>query len=197
MLDVLELWPSHLAALPVLLCVAAVVVAAAAACWCGVQVESSMVWVHALLPGGVGCRSSPPWSGSTPCCLVGWCAGRVLHGLGPRLAAWWGGVQVESSMVWVHALLPFSAGDLLDEVHTSGSIQSREYSEHGTTITAYVPPSVFNRWVGGSPRVSTVRGVGAPASWFRGAACFAVAAMCLSGWCGTSVGEWDYELGGA
>jgi len=45
----------------------------------------------------------------------------------------------------VEVLLPYSAGELLGEVHKVGTIESEEFEERGTRIVAHVPPSLFNR----------------------------------------------------
>ncbi len=43
------------------------------------------------------------------------------------------------------ALVPFSAGDLVDEVHRHGTIRASEFTEHGTKLTAVVSPQLAGR----------------------------------------------------
>lgn len=45
----------------------------------------------------------------------------------------------------VEALIPYSAGDLLSEVHRDGTISEEDYRETGTFVRAHVPRSLFNR----------------------------------------------------
>lgn len=39
-------------------------------------------------------------------------------------------------------LLPYTAGDLLDDLHKTGRVHSSEYTEAGTRLTASVPPQM-------------------------------------------------------
>jgi hypothetical protein len=39
-------------------------------------------------------------------------------------------------------LLPYTAGDLLDDLHKTGRVHSSEYTETGTLLTASVPPQM-------------------------------------------------------
>jgi GTP-binding protein HflX len=45
----------------------------------------------------------------------------------------------------VEALVPYSAGDVLAEIHRDGTIALEEYQEGGTYVRAHVPRSLFNR----------------------------------------------------
>jgi len=45
----------------------------------------------------------------------------------------------------VECLLPYSAGDLLSEVHKAGTVVSEAYASEGTRVVAHVPPSLYNR----------------------------------------------------
>ena len=47
--------------------------------------------------------------------------------------------------VVVECVIPYSAGDLLSEVHKVGTIIDEDYREEGTHVTAYVPPSLRNK----------------------------------------------------
>lgn len=47
--------------------------------------------------------------------------------------------------VVVECVIPYSNGDLLAEVHKAGTIIGEDYLEHGTHVTAYVPPSLRNK----------------------------------------------------
>lgn len=77
-------------------------------------------------------------------------------------------VEDELLQLTVHleCLLPYSAGDLLAEVHKTGTVELEEYEESGTRITAFVPISLKNKIVkaghtsGGRRKTSATRGKG-------------------------------------
>ncbi|KAG8460108.1 hypothetical protein KFE25_014253 [Diacronema lutheri] len=52
---------------------------------------------------------------------------------------------LRSLAVPVEALIPYTAGDLLSEVHRDGTIAEEEFGEMGTYVKAHVPRSLFNR----------------------------------------------------
>jgi len=45
----------------------------------------------------------------------------------------------------VECMLPYSAGDLLHEIHKTGTVVTEAYVEAGTRVVAYVPPSLAGR----------------------------------------------------
>lgn len=55
------------------------------------------------------------------------------------------GTRLEQAMVLVKVLIPYSQGDLVDEVHRSGVVKCAEYTEHGTEVEAHVPPGLAAR----------------------------------------------------
>lgn len=55
------------------------------------------------------------------------------------------GTSLEHSMTEVEVLLPYIAGDLLDDIHTAGSVRSTEYRPDGSLVTALVPRSLLGR----------------------------------------------------
>ncbi|PNW71706.1 hypothetical protein CHLRE_16g665650v5 [Chlamydomonas reinhardtii] len=55
------------------------------------------------------------------------------------------GGELEKAMVEVHALLPYSAGDLLNDLHTGGRVKNQEYKEDGVEVTAAAPKSLAGR----------------------------------------------------
>lgn len=42
----------------------------------------------------------------------------------------------------VDVVLPYTAGDLVDDIHVSGCVVEEEYGEQGVRIKARVPPSL-------------------------------------------------------
>lgn len=55
------------------------------------------------------------------------------------------GAKLEASMVELTALLPYSAGDLLDGCHKMGSVKSSEFTEQGVKVVVVVPPALAGR----------------------------------------------------
>lgn len=53
--------------------------------------------------------------------------------------------RLKDAMVLVHALVPYSQGDLVEEAHRCGVVESAEYTEHGTEIIAHVPAHLAGR----------------------------------------------------
>ena len=49
----------------------------------------------------------------------------------------------------VEELLPYSAGDLLSEIHQTGTILEEEFESTGTRVVAYVPPSIYGKLCNG------------------------------------------------
>ena len=47
--------------------------------------------------------------------------------------------------VRVECRVPYAAGDLLAEVHKTGTVVEEEYEPAGTRVVAFVPPSLRNR----------------------------------------------------
>ncbi|EKX34019.1 hypothetical protein GUITHDRAFT_147529 [Guillardia theta CCMP2712] len=47
--------------------------------------------------------------------------------------------------VMIECLLPYSASDLLAEIHKVGTIIQEDFQESGTRVVAYVPPSLRNK----------------------------------------------------
>jgi hypothetical protein len=45
----------------------------------------------------------------------------------------------------VELLLPYSAGDLVDEVHKLGAVHRIEYVQEGARVSAKVPPTLVGR----------------------------------------------------
>jgi hypothetical protein len=45
----------------------------------------------------------------------------------------------------VEVLLPYSAGDLVDDVHKAGSVQRIEYVQEGARVSAKVPAQLAGR----------------------------------------------------
>uniref|UniRef100_A0A7S0THY0 Uncharacterized protein n=1 Tax=Hemiselmis andersenii TaxID=464988 RepID=A0A7S0THY0_HEMAN len=45
----------------------------------------------------------------------------------------------------VSCLVPYAKGDLLNDIHTVGTIVEEEFVEEGTRVVAYVPPSLRGR----------------------------------------------------
>lgn len=64
-------------------------------------------------------------------------------GLPELLAALAG--KLQDAMVPIEAVIPYSQGDLVDEVHRSGVVDSTEYEADGTLIKAHVPPGLAGR----------------------------------------------------
>ncbi|MEW5300328.1 MAG: hypothetical protein WDW36_003265 [Sanguina aurantia] len=63
--------------------------------------------------------------------------------------------KLEEAMVEVEVLLPYAAGDILDNLHTCGIIRATEYRSEGTLVAASVPPSMLGRLARYSTRVLT------------------------------------------
>ncbi|KAG2488119.1 hypothetical protein HYH03_013267 [Edaphochlamys debaryana] len=55
------------------------------------------------------------------------------------------GRELEAAMVEVTAMLPYSAGELLNDVHTTGRVRSEEYTAEGVLVQAAAPPSLVGR----------------------------------------------------
>ncbi|GIL88353.1 hypothetical protein Vretifemale_16327 [Volvox reticuliferus] len=70
-------------------------------------------------------------------------SGRTGEGL-DELLEMLGGV-LERSMEEVRALLPYSSGDLLNELHTGGRVKSVDYTSEGVAVVAVAPPSLVGR----------------------------------------------------
>lgn len=51
--------------------------------------------------------------------------------------------ELQRQLVSVHALLPYSEGDLVSMIHTHGVVESEKYEETGTLIEARVPSYVL------------------------------------------------------
>lgn len=49
------------------------------------------------------------------------------------------------TMQQVDLLLPYSAGDLLEECHRTGSVESEDFTESGTRVRATVPYALAGR----------------------------------------------------
>ena len=45
----------------------------------------------------------------------------------------------------VEVLLPYSEGNLVSEIHQTGTVLEEEFEANGTRIVAYVPPSVYGK----------------------------------------------------
>ncbi|MEW5316898.1 MAG: hypothetical protein WDW38_008239 [Sanguina aurantia] len=67
--------------------------------------------------------------------------------------------KLEEAMVEVEVLLPYAAGDILDNLHTCGIIRATEYRSEGTFVAASVTPSMLGRLARYSTRVLTDGGV--------------------------------------
>lgn len=55
------------------------------------------------------------------------------------------GSALEQQMVELEVLLPYGAGELVDEMHRVGIIKAESYGEVGTTLEAFVPRSLAGR----------------------------------------------------
>lgn len=53
--------------------------------------------------------------------------------------------KLQNSMKYIQALIPYSEGDLVEEVHRCGVVASVEYCERGAVIRAHVPPYLAMR----------------------------------------------------
>ncbi|GAB4815794.1 hypothetical protein N2152v2_002840 [Parachlorella kessleri] len=52
---------------------------------------------------------------------------------------------LKSSMVEVHVCIPYNQGELVDEIHRTGVVESTEFTESGTEVRGRVPPSLAMR----------------------------------------------------
>lgn len=72
--------------------------------------------------------------------------------------------RLKDAMIKIHALVPYSQGDLVEEAHRCGVVESAEYTEHGTELIAHVPVSLAGRLehlkVSSTNRVEMVSGGG-------------------------------------
>lgn len=53
--------------------------------------------------------------------------------------------RLEEAMIPVQVLIPYSQGDLVDEIHRCGVVKATEYTAEGTEVCAHVPPSLASR----------------------------------------------------
>ncbi|KAL4435425.1 hypothetical protein ABPG77_006187 [Micractinium sp. CCAP 211/92] len=53
--------------------------------------------------------------------------------------------KLQDSMVAVHVLIPFAQGELVDEIHRTGVVNSTEFGPAGTEVRAHVPLSLAQR----------------------------------------------------
>ncbi|GLC45322.1 hypothetical protein PLESTB_000309600 [Pleodorina starrii] len=70
-------------------------------------------------------------------------SGRTGEGLDALLEML--GAELERSMEEVRALLPYSSGDLLNDLHTAGRVKSLEYTAEGVEVVAAAPPVLVGR----------------------------------------------------
>ena len=53
--------------------------------------------------------------------------------------------RLREAMVPVRVLIPYSAGDLVDEVYRAGVVRSAEYTDAGTEVRGHVPLALASR----------------------------------------------------
>jgi GTP-binding protein HflX len=53
--------------------------------------------------------------------------------------------KLQDSMVAVHVLIPYSQGDLVDEIHRTGVVEATEFGAAGTEVRAWVPLALAQR----------------------------------------------------
>lgn len=53
--------------------------------------------------------------------------------------------KLQDSMVAVHCLIPYSQGELVDEIHRTGVVSSAEFGATGTEVRAHVPLALAQR----------------------------------------------------
>jgi GTP-binding protein HflX len=53
--------------------------------------------------------------------------------------------KLQDSMVAVHVLIPYSQGELVDEIHRTGVVGSAEFGAAGTEVRAHVPLPLAQR----------------------------------------------------
>jgi len=53
--------------------------------------------------------------------------------------------RLQEAMVPVQVRVPYSQGDLVDEIHRCGVVRRIEYTGDGTEVMAHVPPSLAAR----------------------------------------------------
>lgn len=53
--------------------------------------------------------------------------------------------QLQKKMVQMNVLIPYTQGDLVDEIHRSGVVLREEYTEHGTMMHVHVPRQLAGR----------------------------------------------------
>jgi len=70
-------------------------------------------------------------------------SGRTGEGVGELLALV--SARLAAAMATLRVLLPYSAGDLLEEAHRAGSVSEAEYTDAGVLLAAIVPPSLAGR----------------------------------------------------
>ena len=55
------------------------------------------------------------------------------------------GTKLQVSMVAVRVLIPYAQGDVVEEIHRCGVVESVEYTEVGAVLVARVPPSLASK----------------------------------------------------
>lgn len=53
--------------------------------------------------------------------------------------------KLQESLVEMDVLLPYAAGDLVEEAHRCGSVKATEFTEEGTRLRVVVPPQLAGR----------------------------------------------------
>jgi hypothetical protein len=110
-----------------------------------------------LMTGHAKMRLCVPISTSNNAQYIYPCTGEGMEELLNVVAS-----KLKDAMVPIHALVPYSQGDLIEEAHRCGVVESAEYTEHGTEIIGHVPAPLAGRLaplaVMDVPEVTAVKG---------------------------------------